>query len=110
MTELKPVEIALKILQKVKEENTGSREELAQYLGITPAWVTKYIRKIESELKVQIAYNRRRCSYLLNEDDHHKLPPPLFKMILNIAYFVRESVGIPNRVIFDVNQIGPKEV
>ena len=79
MTGLKPVEITLKILQKLKQENTGSREEFAEYLGITPGWVIKYMRKIESELKVQILYNRRRRSYLLNENDHHKLPPPYLK-------------------------------
>lgn len=99
MTELKPVAITLKILQRLKHENTGSREELAQYLGITPAWVSKYLRKIESELKVQIAYNRRRHTYVLNENDHHKLPP-LFKMILNLALSVRDSVGILKGLIF----------
>jgi len=99
MTGLKPVEITLKILQKLKQENTGSREEFAEYLGITPAWVTKYIRKIESELKVQIAYSRRRHTYVLNENDYHKYPP-LFKMILNLTLSVRDSVDIPNRLIF----------
>jgi predicted transcriptional regulator len=55
----------------------GSRKELSEYLGITSAWVSKYLRKIESELKMQIAYNRCLHTYVLNENDHHKLLPPI---------------------------------
>ncbi len=68
MTELKPVEITIKILQKVNAENTGSRAEFAKHLGISPAWVTKYIRKIEQELKLEICYNRKRATYYLPDE------------------------------------------
>ncbi|MBI9036455.1 MAG: hypothetical protein JEZ03_18515 [Bacteroidales bacterium] len=61
MIELRPVEITLKITLKIKEENTGSRTEFAEYLGITPCWLTKYIRKIESELNVRIIYSRKHA-------------------------------------------------
>ncbi len=65
MIELKSVEITLKILQKINDENTGSRAEFAKHLGISPAWVTKYIRKIEQELKLSICFNRKRNTYYL---------------------------------------------
>ncbi len=68
MIELKPVEITLKILQKINEEDTGSWDDFATYLGISPAWVTKYIRKIEQELKLEICYNRKRNTYYRNTD------------------------------------------
>ena len=79
-TGLKPLEIAFLILRRIKEQNTGSREDFAAYLGISHCWVTKYIRKIENELKIDIAYCRRRSTYYVSQADKDKLPPPYLEL------------------------------
>ena len=77
MKELRPLDIAHKFCRYVLHECTGSRTEFADKLGITPAWVTVYKRKIEGLYKVEINYCRRSQSYFLNENEHYKLPPPI---------------------------------
>lgn len=77
MTELKQLDIAHKFCQFLQLENTGSSEELAQQLGITPRWVTVYKRKIEKIYSIKIRYQRKSRSFYLSEDDQSKLPPPI---------------------------------
>lgn len=101
MNELKPVERTLRILQKINEGDTGSRDEFAQYIGITPRNLTLYIRKIEQVLKLQVLYNRKRSTYFISKSDGSKIPPPqLFKIILNLSRCVGGCVAIPNQLIF----------
>lgn len=82
MTELKPLEIAHYFCQSLHSESTGTREELAKYLGISPTWVNKYKKKIESIYSVTIAYSRKRSTYFISDDDKAKLPPQ-FRMSKN---------------------------
>jgi hypothetical protein len=76
MTELKQLDIAHQFCKLLQLGNTGSREELAQQLGITPRWVTVYKRKIEKIYKVKIHYHRKSRNFYLSETDQAKLPPP----------------------------------
>jgi len=100
MTELKQLDIAHKFCQLLQLENTGSRKELAQQLGITPRWVTVYKRKIEKIYRVEIHYHRKSRNFYLSETDRAKLPPPLFRVIINCRQKVKGSVGIPNGLNF----------
>jgi hypothetical protein len=77
MTELKQLDIAHKFCQLLQLENTGSREELAQHLGITPRWVTVYKRKIEKIYRVKIHYHRKSRNFYISETDQAKLPPTI---------------------------------
>lgn len=103
MNELQSVEKALRILKKVKEENTGSRKEFANYLGISPRWLTRYLRKIEQELKIEILYCRKTCTYYIPPKDEDKLPPQ-FRTVINYMLNIRGSMGIPNGVIFVITK------
>lgn len=76
MTELKQLDIAHQFCKLLQLGNTGSREELAQQLGITPRWVTVYKRKIEKIYRVKIHYHRKSRNFYLSEADQAKLPPP----------------------------------
>lgn len=77
MNELKAIEIAQKFCNYLHWERTGSRTEFAELLGISPQWVTAYRRKLEKVYKVQINFSRKHNSYLVANNDYHKLPPPL---------------------------------
>jgi len=67
MTELKSLDIAHRFCQRMLMECTGKRSDFADYLGITPAWVTIYKRKLEELYKVEIHYCHRRHTYYINE-------------------------------------------
>ncbi len=73
MDELKPLDIAYRFCQIVLGEYQGTRDEIAQQLGITPAWLTIYKRKIEELYDVSIKYSRKRKSYYVNENERDKL-------------------------------------
>jgi hypothetical protein len=75
MIELKPLDVAYKFCSYVQRECTGSRNEFADLLGITPCWVSVYKRKIEQLYKVEINYSRRRQTYYVQENDVLNYPP-----------------------------------
>ncbi|MDA3893246.1 MAG: hypothetical protein PF517_16410 [Salinivirgaceae bacterium] len=75
MIELKPLDIAHRFCQRLIMESTGTRTELADYLGISPCMVNTYKNKIEYLYKINIYYSRKRCTYFINDNDKVKLPP-----------------------------------
>ena len=81
MAELKQLDIAHQFRQLLQLGNTGSREELAQKLGITPVMVNNYKNKIEEVYKVTINYSRSRGTYFVTENDLDKLPPSYLEII-----------------------------
>jgi len=83
MNELRPLDIAHNFCRLLVQECTGTRIELAEYLGITPRVVNTYKNKLEEIYDIHIYYNRKRCTYYVNETDKSKLPPPLFRLALN---------------------------
>ena len=83
MDELRTLDIAYKFCRRVLQECTGNRAEFAEYLGIAPCRVTIYKKKIEQVYNVKILHSRKRHTYFVNENDRYKLPPPLFRMIIN---------------------------
>lgn len=76
MNQLKQLDIAHLFCKLLHCGNTGTREELAQKLGVSPKWVTVYKQKIEMIYNVEIHYCRKRQAYFLDKNDYHKLPPP----------------------------------
>jgi hypothetical protein len=75
MKELKTLDIAHAFIQRVLIGNTGTREEFAKYLRISPCRVTTYKNKIEKVYQINIGYSRHLESYYVNQDDAVKLPP-----------------------------------
>lgn len=73
MEELKPLDIAHQFCKCLLEECTGTRFELAEKLGITPAWVTVYKRKLEYLHNVEIEYCRKKKTYLVINGDKASL-------------------------------------
>ncbi len=74
MKDLKPLDIAHQFCRLLYYENTGTREELAKKLGISPSRVNIYRTKLEGLYKVRIYYSRKRQTYYVNNKE--KLPPP----------------------------------
>jgi transcriptional antiterminator len=97
--ELKAVETAFKIKQAIEQENTGTREQFASRLGISPRWLTQHIRKLEEVLNLPVNYSRKRQTYYFEYRDQPKLPP-IYRIILNYTQTVRGSVSILNGLIF----------
>jgi hypothetical protein len=81
MNELRPLDIAHKFCCLLYFEKTGTRTELAIYLGITTVMVNTYKKKIERIYKVEIKYSRKRATYFVSDDDKAKLPPPYLEWL-----------------------------
>jgi hypothetical protein len=79
--EFKSVETAFKIKEAIELENTGTREEFANRLGITPRWLTQHIRKLEEVLNIEINYSRKRETYYIEYKDQEELPPPCIESL-----------------------------
>lgn len=76
MNELKPLDIAHQFCRLLHYGNTGTREELARKLGISPVMLNTYRNKIEKLYGVTISYSRKSQTYYLPQSDYNKLPPP----------------------------------
>ncbi len=89
MSELKQLDIALQFYKLLYAGQTGSREELADKLSITPRTVNIYKAKLEKILHITICYNRKSATYFIAEADLAKLPPQ-FRFNINYRKIFRE--------------------